>query len=56
MADADRDAETGPGAGLSDQALAEWVVTTALLFGASVATAYQVAGLFVQAARQSKER
>lgn len=29
------------------EALAEWVVKTCLTFGTTVATAYQVAGLFV---------
>lgn len=29
------------------EAMAEWVKSTCLTFGASVATAYQVAGLFV---------
>lgn len=28
--------------------LAEWVVTTCLMFGASVGTAYKVAGLFIE--------
>jgi hypothetical protein len=37
---------------ISDRQLAEWVVTTCLLFGASVATAYQVAGLFVRGVKQ----
>jgi hypothetical protein len=32
----------------TDIKLAEWVVTTCLQFGASVATAYQVAGLFIK--------
>jgi hypothetical protein len=36
-------------AALEDEQLAEWVVTTCLMFGATVATAYQVAGLFMQA-------
>jgi hypothetical protein len=38
---------------ISDVELAEWVVATCLLFGASVGTAYQVAGLFVEGVRQS---
>lgn len=32
---------------ISDKALAEWVVTTCLTYGTTVATAYQIAGLFV---------
>ncbi len=31
----------------SDKEIADWVVATCLTFGASVATAYQVAGMFV---------
>lgn len=31
----------------SDDEIAEWVVRTCLLFGASVATAYSVASVFV---------
>lgn len=36
---------------LNDQELAQWVVQTCLMFGATVATAYQVAGLFVAGVR-----
>ena len=36
---------------MSDKELADWVVATCLIFGATVATAYQVAGLFVRGVR-----
>jgi hypothetical protein len=36
--------------------IAEWVVTTCLWFGASVYTAYIVAGLFVQGLEQEWSR
>lgn len=32
----------------SEKEMAEWVVKTCLLFGASIKTAYKVAGLFVE--------
>lgn len=38
---------------MSDQQLADWVVATCMMFGATVATAYQVAGLFVAAVRKA---
>ncbi len=41
---------------MSDKELAEWVVATCLMFGASVATAYQIAGLFVQGSREKRSR
>ena len=40
---------------ISDQALADWVVTTCLLYGTTVATAYQVAGLFVLGVRENRK-
>lgn len=33
----------------TDRQLAEWVVQTCLMFGASVVTAYRVAALFIEA-------
>ncbi len=36
---------------MTEKQLAEWMVTTCLAFGTTVATAYQVAGLFVEAVR-----
>lgn len=33
---------------MSDRQIAEWVVNTCLVYGASEATAYQVAGLFLE--------
>ena len=38
-------------AGLTDEELARWIVATCLLFGSTVATAYQVAGLFIKGIR-----
>lgn len=34
---------------MNDKELAEWVVQTCLMFGTTVATAYKVAGLFLEA-------
>lgn len=39
---------------MSDGKIADWLVVTALAFGASVSTAYQVAGLFI--AQLEKDR
>jgi hypothetical protein len=39
----------------TDEALAEWVKNTCLMFGATLATAYQVAGLFVAALHQPEQ-
>lgn len=33
----------------TDREWAEWIVQTCLMFGTTVATAYQVAGLFIDA-------
>jgi hypothetical protein len=41
---------------MTNKELADWVVATCLIFGASVATAYQVAGLFVEAVRRVPPR
>lgn len=40
---------------MTDRDLADWVVTTCLLYGSSVATAYRVAGLFVGGVNQAPE-
>jgi len=40
---------------ISDAEWAEWVVWTCLAFGTSVSTAYQVAGLFVQARDEEEQ-
>ena len=37
---------------MSDKELADWIVATCLLYGTTVATAYQVAGLFVKGVRK----
>lgn len=34
---------------MENEQIAKWIVSTVLLYGGSVATAYQVAGLFVAA-------
>jgi hypothetical protein len=36
---------------MSDREICEWVVATCLAFGASLSTAYIVAGLFLSGAR-----
>ena len=36
--------------------LAEWCVETCLMYGAEVATAYQVAAVFVAGVRAARER
>jgi hypothetical protein len=41
---------------MTDRAMADWVVDTCLAFGCTVATAYQVAGLFVSGVRNPPKR
>lgn len=40
---------------MSDKELADWIVATCLLYGTTVATAYQVAGLFVLGVNKKAE-
>ncbi len=46
------DTPATPDPKIDDKTLAEWVVNTCLAFGATVATAYQVAGLFILGVRR----
>ena len=39
----------------SDDEIAQWVVTTCRFFGASVATAYAVAGMFLEGLNSERE-
>lgn len=41
---------------MTDREIAEWIVATCRVYGASEATAYQVAGLFLAALRCSESR
>ena len=41
---------------MSDRDICEWVVNTCLSFGTSLATAYKVAGLFIEGLRAEGQR
>jgi hypothetical protein len=40
----------------TDKELADWVVSTCLLFGGTLETAYIVAGYFVQAVKDARQQ
>jgi hypothetical protein len=41
---------------MTDRELCEWIVDTCLLFGSTLSTAYQVAGLFIQGIQEARAK